>query len=145
MEKVINEKLLEPWTLGLGKWFDSRPENQVKKAVNLLKNDTIKTKGFFEEYDMLLTPVMQTTVPKLGFLAPSVDYDDLLQRCIDIISITPLANVTGEPAISLPLHWSTIGLPIGSHFQAGIGKEKELLQLALDLEEAKPWKNRRPI
>ena len=145
MEKVINEKLLEPWTLGLGKWFDSRPENQVKKAVNLLKNDTIKTKGFFEEYDMLLTPVMQTTVPKLGFLAPSVAYDDLLQRCIDIISITPLANVTGEPAISLPLHWSSIGLPIGSHFQAGIGKEKELLQLALDLEEAKPWKNRRPI
>jgi len=145
MEKIINEKLLEPWTLGLGKWFDSRPENQVKKAVNLLKNDTIKTKGFFEEYDMLLTPVMQTTVPKLGFLAPSVAYDDLLQRCIDIISITPLANVTGEPAISLPLHWSSIGLPIGSHFQAGIGKEKELLQLALDLEEAKPWKNRRPI
>ena len=142
-ETVLNE-LLEPWTLGLGKWFDRLPEGQVEKAVARLKEDNLKTNEIFNTYDMILSPVVQTTAPKNGLMAPDIPYDELLERSINFITFTPLANVTGDPAMSLPLGLSPNGLPIGSHFHSSIGTEQQLLELALQLEEASPWKDRWP-
>ena len=142
-EAVLNQ-LLEPWTLGLGKWFDRLPEGHVEQAVGRLKEDTLKTKEIFNTYDMILSPVVQTTAPKNGLMAPDIPYDELLERSINFITFTPLANVTGDPAMSLPLGLSPNGLPIGSHFHSSIGTEQQLLELALQLEEASPWKDRWP-
>jgi len=142
-ETVLNQ-LLEPWTLGLGKWFDRLPEGQVEKAVGRLKEDTLKTNEIFNTYDMILSPVVQTTAPKNGLMAPDIPYDELLERSVNFITFTPLANVTGDPAMSLPLGLSPNGLPIGSHFHSGIGTEQQLLELALQLEKASPWKDRWP-
>ena len=142
-ETVLNQ-LLEPWTLGLGKWFDRLPEGQVEKAVGRLKEDTLKTNEIFNTYDMILSPVVQTTAPKNGLMAPDIPYDELLERSVNFITFTPLANVTGDPAMSLPLGLSPNGLPIGSHFHSSIGTEQQLLELALQLEKASPWKDRWP-
>jgi amidase len=93
---------------------------------------------------MILSPVIQTAAPKTGLMAPDIPYDQLLERSVNFITFTPLANVTGDPAMSLPLGWSSNGLPIGSHFHSSIGTEQQLLELALQLEDASPWKDRWP-
>ena len=60
------------------------------------------------------------------------------------MSFCCIANSTGQPAISLPLHWNGAGLPIGTMFTAACGNETVLLRLAAQLEEARPWRGRRP-
>jgi amidase len=63
---------------------------------------------------------------------------------MDSIPFTPVANITGQPAISLPLHWNEDGLPIGMHFLAPYGREDLLLRVASQLEAARPWHDRHP-
>jgi amidase len=63
---------------------------------------------------------------------------------IDYVPFTAMQNVTGQPAINLPLHWNDAGLPIGTHFVGRYGDETTLLQLAAQLEQAAPWAQRRP-
>jgi amidase len=61
---------------------------------------------------------------------------------IDYVPYTAIQNVTGQPAINLPLYWNAAGLPIGVHFVAPFGDELTLLQLATELETAQPWFDR---
>lgn len=138
------DSLLEPWTLDLGKWFDNQPKGHVEQAVLRLQEDTMSTRKLFDSFDFILSPVTQTVAPRIGSMAPDIDFDTLLERSLNFITFTPLANVTGDPAISLPLHWSSSGLPIGTHIHANYGNEEELLRLALELEQAKPWSNQWP-
>ena len=60
------------------------------------------------------------------------------------VPFTPLQNATGQPAMSVPLYWNDAGLPIGVHFSARFGDEATLFRLAAQLEEARPWANKRP-
>jgi amidase len=62
----------------------------------------------------------------------------------EYVPFTALQNVTGQPAINLPLYWNAGGLPIGVQFVGRFGDELTLLQLAVQLEEAQPWRNRKP-
>ena len=86
----------------------------------------------------VLTPTLADETPRIGHLAPT-DYRQVIDRLIDWVSFTPLQNVTGEPAISLPLAQSADGMPVGMMLSADIGQEALLLELAYELEEARPW------
>lgn len=102
--------------------------------------------GFFQDYDLLLSPTMANPPLPLGQMDTTVDdldhfYNNLL---IAEIPFTPLFNMTGGAAMSVPLAWSDDGLPIGIHFGADAGGEAILLRLAAQLEEARPWADRRP-
>ena len=66
------------------------------------------------------------------------------ERLFRLIPFTPQFNVSGGPAISLPLHWTADGLPVGIHFGADFGNEAVLLRLAAQLEQAQPWNDKRP-
>jgi amidase len=90
-------------------------------------------------YDVTLTPTLATATPQVGHLSPSADYDDIMERLLDWVAFTPLANATGEPAISLPLATTSTGLPQGMMLGAGPGREARLLELAYELEQAAPW------
>ena len=92
-------------------------------------------------------PTISQPPLKLGTLdqnAAGVDAREWSRQVFDWIPFTPLFNTTGQPAISLPLHWSPDGLPIGMQFAAKLNDEATLINLAAQLEEAVPWKDRKP-
>ncbi len=98
-----------------------------------------------EGFDLLVTPTIAEPPPRLGDLGgPGGDPAARWQRNLEVISFTPACNVTGQPAISLPLHWTPDGLPVGVHFVAGYAREDTLLRIAAQLEQAEPWAERRP-
>jgi amidase len=96
-------------------------------------------------HDLLVTPTIAEPPPALGDLG-GAGGDPLRrwERNLEVIPFTPAFNATGQPAISLPLHWTPNGLPIGVHFVAPYAREDVLIRLAAQLEQAEPWSNRRP-
>ncbi len=98
------------------------------------------------DFDMLLTPTIATEPPRIGALFEGTEADPVLPllKAGDMAAFTPLFNVTGQPAISLPLHWSEAGLPVGIQLVGRPWGEAELLRVAAQLEEAAPWRERRP-
>jgi amidase len=101
----------------------------------------------FEKYDVLLSPTLAAPPIKLGTLdqdAEGVDSAEWTRRVFEWCAFTPLFNSTGHPAISLPLHWTKDGLPVGMQFAGRMNDEATLIRLAAQLEEAQPWAERRP-
>src|SRR6185312_8071857 len=125
---------------------------------------------FHQRYDVLLTPtlahppirhgqgdpsapeqVVLNILDRVGLLglmarAGLLDgtIDKIARDSLQYVPFTQLANLTGTPAMSVPLHWTAGGLPLGVQFVARIGEEDRLLQLAAQLETARPWFNRLP-
>ena len=100
---------------------------------------------FHEDWDVLLTPTLAAPPIPLGQLVMTTeDYADYYERLFRYIPFTPVQNLSGQPAITLPLNVSTDGLPIGVQFAARFGGEALLIALAARLEEARPWIDRRP-
>ncbi|WP_420565301.1 amidase [Thalassobaculum sp.] len=101
--------------------------------------------AFYERYDVMLSTVLRNPPRPLGFLRQDErDLEDFITTLGDEMPVTPLANMTGTPAMSLPLAWSSDGLPIGIHVGAAFGREDLLLRLAGQVEQAQPWADRRP-
>jgi amidase len=94
---------------------------------------------FFREYDVALTPVLALPTPELGWLDPNLPYEVLIDRLIHLANFTPLQNATGDPAISLPLGSGANGLPIGVQIASSQGHEARLLEIAYELEAARPF------
>lgn len=99
---------------------------------------------FFQQYDVLLSPVVATPPPPLGVLnTMRDDIEGYLKAVFSFIPFTALANQAGLPAMSVPLNWNSQGIPIGAHFMAGFGADGLLFRLAAQLEQARPWAHRR--
>ncbi|MBT4890319.1 MAG: amidase [Rhodospirillales bacterium] len=101
--------------------------------------------NFFEEYDVWLTPTLAQPPVPLGYFEYTPETrDQHIRRLGDFTGFTLIANATGQPGISLPMHWTPDNLPVGAHFTGRYGDEATLLQLAAQLETAQPWVHRRP-
>lgn len=100
---------------------------------------------FLNGFEAWLTPVTAEPPLPLGSFDPQPDNPLAgFQRAVAYIPYTPIANATGQPAMSVPLYWNGDNLPIGSHFIGRFGDEFTLFQLAAQLEEAQPWAGKRP-
>ncbi|MGH9659951.1 MAG: amidase family protein, partial [Bryobacteraceae bacterium] len=94
---------------------------------------------------VILSPTLGKRPVPLGVLSLSrPDSSAVLRENAEFSPYTRLANVTGQPAMSVPLHWSADGLPVGVMFAARFGDEATLFRLASQLEKARPWAARRP-
>lgn len=91
-------------------------------------------------FDVVLMPTLAGPPPRLGHLDPMAGYQQIMDRLTEWVAFTPLQNVTGDPAISLPLAQSADGLPIGMMLAAPLGQEARLLKLAYEVEEARPFR-----
>ncbi len=97
------------------------------------------SRAFFADHDVVLSPTLALLTPELGWLDPTQPFETLIERLMDWVAFTPLQNATGDPAISLPMGMSTGGLPIGVHLAAAQGNDRRLLEVAYELEEARPF------
>ncbi|MFQ3217561.1 amidase [Paraperlucidibaca sp.] len=93
----------------------------------------------FRNCDVLLSPVLSHTTPKLGHLSPVQSFESLFERLRNYVSFTPLNNAAGTPALSMPMGRTAEGLPIAVQLSGARGEERRLLALAFELEEAQPF------
>lgn len=109
-------------------------------AVYRLRRSAATYAKAFADVDVVLSPVVNTVAPEIGHLAMDLPFDVVFPRAEAWVGYTPLANATGAPAISLPLHHDeATNLPVGMMFSAAHGQDALLLGLALELEAAAPW------
>ncbi|MEQ8662054.1 MAG: amidase family protein, partial [Gammaproteobacteria bacterium] len=147
----------------LARAFDAVDMTAANRAI---EREVRKLGRFMQDYDVMLTPTLAQPPVALGAFAPrgrdrllvalasrvglgrlpkwSNVLDQLVENNFTFVVSTMLANMSGEPSISLPLHWNQDGLPIGMMFTAPIYEEGRLLRLAGQLEQARPWQARRP-
>ena len=110
---------LDALTLGLDR-HTGRNLHRLPLAIARLRRLRRRTAQFFATYDAVLMPTLADETPPVGYLAPT-DYQQVIDRLIDWVAFTPLQNVTGEPAISLPLAQSADGMPVGMMLSADMG------------------------
>ncbi len=129
---------VEDFTEGLAGYFKENVR-RVPMAVWRLRKFAHRYARGFEDYDVLMNPTVTMPPPEHGYIGPEVPFETSLERLKCFIPFTPIQNVAGGPAISLPLGQSQAGLPLGVQFASPIGDERTLLELALEIEEAAPW------
>ena len=137
---------VEAVTWALANEGKARSGVEYVRAVQTMHAIGRQFAAFLESYDLLLSTTMAKPPIPLGAMdMTNPDLDDYYERqLMDEIPFTPLANETGGPAMSVPLHWTDDGLPVGVHFGGRFGEDGLLLRLAAQLEEARPWIDRRP-
>jgi len=167
LDRKASFKDFEPstWVLGLLGRQCRAPE--FSRSLNLAQLTARQVGEFFQKYDVLLTPTLAMPPVATGELQPKgiravamkllgslnagglisavSGIDVLAKHVFGFIPYTPLFNVTGQPAMSVPLYWNDAGLPIGMQFVGRYGDEATLFRLAGQLEKAKPWSERMPV
>jgi amidase len=137
---------VEPLTWALAELGREKNAGQYLNAVGLHQALTRLISDWFEQgHDLLLTPTMGEAAPPLGTFDDSGP-DPLVafERARKSGIFTALFNATGHPAISLPLHWTAEGIPVGVQLVAPHGREDVLLRIAAQAEQARQWAVRRP-
>jgi amidase len=137
---------VEPLTWALAEEGRARSSGRYLRDHGLHQVVGRAIAGWFESgFDLLLTPTMAEPPVALGTYDDSgPDPMDAFRRAVPAGAFTALFNATGQPAISLPLHWTEDGLPVGVQLVAPFGREDLLIRAAAGLEEASPWADRTP-
>jgi amidase len=136
---AVDSGKLDNFTRGLAR-RGGRNLHRMPTVINRLKRMRHRSASFFGEYDVVLTPTLSRETPPIGHLDPTADCQQVIDRLSDWVAFLPQYNITGEPAISLPLNESADGMPVGMILAADIGQDARLLELAYELEEVKPWR-----
>jgi amidase len=129
---------VDAFTEGLAHHFQDNTL-AVAGCIRRLRRFAARYDRIFDRYDVLMNPTVAMPPPEHGFIGPEVSFDTALERLKWFIPFTPVQNVSGGPAISLPLARSSSGLPIGVQLASRLGHERTLLELAMEIESAAPW------
>ena len=143
--KELHSSDVEPMTWSFAERGFKFSAADYARSVSIIHAAGRVVARFFTRYDVMLTPTMAAPPQPLGILSLSTkDADAYLFAVLRSIAFTNLFNAAGNPAASVPLHWSKGGLPIGIQFVGRFGDEATLLRLSSQLEQAKPWRDKRP-
>jgi amidase len=140
--RPIGEEDLEPFTRSLIDRARTAGPDGLTSAREAFEAATRRYVEATAAFDVVLTPTLALPPWELGWLSPTLAAEELIARTEQAVCYTPIQTISGHPAMSVPLHWSAAGLPIGSHFAAAVGAEDVLLGLAYELEAARPWAHR---
>ncbi|HEY3260133.1 MAG TPA: amidase [Pseudonocardiaceae bacterium] len=141
--RAIGDEEIEPRNAGYrraGRALGAVPYLQSRAWMALWAR---RMAPWWEDHDLLLTPTVGGPPPELGWFTAAGPKDER-RRIASFIPYTAQFNMTGQPAVSLPLHWTQGGLPVGVQLVAGYGREDLLVRVASQLEQAAPWADRRP-
>ena len=139
LSKDFDKHKLDALSIGLAKYY-RKQMYKTPMMISRLKKHALQFQAPFESYDLYLSPVLSQSTRPLGELSPTQSFDDLFGRLMRYASFTPMANIAGTPAISIPAGQTAQGLPIGIQLSARFGDELTLLEVAYELEELQPWK-----
>ena len=139
VDRYMDTGKLEPLTHGLAKHF-TRNLLKFPFALRRLYQFEAQYATAFADLDVLLSPTLGQPAPPLGYLALDLPFEQARERLVNFASFTAAQNVAGAPAISLPMHHTAEGIPVGVHFAAAMGHEFRLIELALEIEQAQPFK-----
>ncbi len=164
--KKVSVSDFDPASFGLGMLGKAMSAEEYAAAARYLQTSARQVSRFCEDYDLLLTPTLSQPPVKVGALQPAASEKTLISligsfdgggllkmmgiikplaaQTFEFMPWTPVFNVTGQPAMSVPLYWNAENLPIGMHFVGKFGDEATLLRLAGQLEQAKPWAQKTP-
>lgn len=144
--RPLEEDDVEPGTWALISLAADKTSIDLLQAVRTLHRTGRALASHMEEYDVVLSPTMATPPLALGVLSLSnPDRGEQVGALVKTTGFTQLANVTGNPAMSVPLSWNEEGLPVGVQFMGRMNEESTLFRLAGQLEAEKPWFARRPV
>jgi len=137
---------LEPINRALARDAVATPSPDLTASVYRLQAFVRTLVAFWDEVDVLVTPTLALPPVPIGWTFDDTDGDPhaAFMRQFLFTPFTAIFNVTGQPAMSLPLHWSADGLPIGVQFAGRPFAEATLVRLAAQLEQARPWIDYRP-
>jgi amidase len=143
MGEHFDEERAEPFTRALVARARRGPADGLARSIATLHDAARRVDGAFAGCDVLLCPTVPFGAYPVGTLHPEADPDEAIAFMERLAGYTAIASVAGWPAMSAPLP-APGGLPIGCHVQAPAGGDALLLEFALQLEEAAPWRDRRP-
>lgn len=140
----VQRRELEPFTWALVDGLAGATSEIVADSIRVFARAAQVHREATRPFDVVLTPAVGVECAPLGYLSPVLPREELVSRAGRVLGYTPIHNIAGCPAMSVPLHWSDAGLPIGAHFSAAVGQDALLLALAYELERARPWQHRWP-
>lgn len=144
--RPMDNTILENFSLGMADMARKAPADAMPAALGRLKTAVLAYDPFFvtNRFDVVMSPVLASPAPPIGYVGPDVPFDTLVARLREYVGYTTYHNVVGAPAMSVPLHWTPGGLPVGTQFWGRVGEDGLLFQLAYQLERAQPWAHRTP-
>jgi amidase len=144
--KPISSDDVEPATWALAELGRSQGAADYLRAVEYHQCLTRRIAEWWQGgFDLLLTPTTAEPATPLGTFEPEPENPTApIMRAVPLATFTAAFNTTGQPAISLPLHWTADGLPVGAQLVADYGREDQLIRVAAQLEKAAPWADRWP-
>ncbi|RWC40711.1 MAG: amidase [Mesorhizobium sp.] len=148
MGRTVSADTLEPVNLKRYEYSRNLPISRAGDLQEALRKMRFRVGEATHTFDILLTPTMPiVAVPHGGIYSatnPTISAEEYVEADVAICQYTGVFNVTGQPSVSLPLAQSASGLPIGIQIVGRFGDEATLVRVARDLEEAMPWRDRRP-
>jgi amidase len=142
----LDRAKIEPLTAQMAEVSAALSATELLGAMDYLRRLGRTVLAFWSDHDVLVTPTLAQPAIEIGALRPA-EGEPPIQMLLNsgtFVPFTPVFNVTGQPAISLPLSQSGAGLPVGVQFVGAPAAEELLLSLAAQLEQARPWADRRP-
>ncbi len=144
--RQATDKDVEPITWIIAQAGKAVSSIDYSRAISTMHQVGLTMARFMQHYDVILSPTLARPPVDLGVLSLSrQDVQAYIRDVTEFGPYTALYNVTGQPSMSVPLYWTTDGLPIGVMFSGRFGEDSLLFRLAAQLEKAKPWAERKPI